>query len=554
MQVFCCCGPRRKGEHDNDEAGEASPSLPHSNALGLVDTPPNTHQEHGLANIQPPTNTARPSSQISPGEGPADICQLGDRGNSDDYDDDNGDEDASQSAQRSTKTLDAVRTKLIRHISQENETRRNSRVAVGHSEEELARRAELRRFRQKRIQDELEASGSMDGGSSRSHWSTRYLSPLIDLGLPGGGPRDTIEFTVDGDVAFANHPVPAPSSPLETTRRQASCPQLVPDDDKAAASSQCHQGCSLEPDSATAAVPSPSRPVTAQSMTTQTPAALGVNAPRLERVLGADNDFDIRHGSHAWDDQSALGIWLIAQGMRSRDTSLIGVGDGGSDATPDCDNMHSPSQDFGGIDRVFDTPPSVSRENSTTTAPRLHGHGVITDALLHHEADVDTSQAGGANQITSPPSVAATMSTSIANPAGRSRDNPSSNYPSVMPSFEPSPADSTANSLSLSPQDMETLELSPFQWQGDFSIFREIGRSEGQSSYATAEDDTSNIENKYGVLTNLPRSPKATLSRPSGTASDSTSLHRRELHGKLGYHTKAEKHDTNQEADIVPGS
>ncbi|UNI19859.1 hypothetical protein JDV02_006005 [Purpureocillium takamizusanense] len=491
MQAFCCCGPRRRDRRDDDEDGEAAPSIPVFNPPGLIDVPPNTSQAHELSTIPLPTHAARQSSQISPGEGPPGLCQLVDRNNLDDDEDDDQD-DASLSAKRSTKTLDA-----------------------------------------KRIQDELEAAESVDGGSSRSHWSTRYLSPLIDLGQPGGGPRDTIEFSVETNPGLHTSSASAQGSPMDTTRRQVSCPQLVSSDCEAASSPIERGDRSPEPAPSATTAPSPRRPSTAQSMKGQPAAGLGVNAPRMERVIGADNDFDIRHGSHAWDDQSALGIWLIAQGMRSRDTSLLRLGEGESDAAAECDVMHSPSQDFGGIDSVLDTPPSVSQDNSIATA--LRPYEGCPDAYRRQKANTDATgatprEADWAEPDKDPSTVKLMDSASASgiNFAGRSRNNPSSNYPSAMPSFEPSPADSAANSLSLSPQDIENLELSPFHWQGEFSILRELGHSEGQSSYATAEDDTSNAENNYGILTNLPRSPRAAHSRASVTTSEAASAQKRE--------------------------
>ncbi|MDU6241404.1 MAG: hypothetical protein E6614_21010, partial [Bradyrhizobium sp.] len=96
MQVFCCCGPRRKDRRDGDEDGENGPSIQAVIQRGLIDTPPRASPAHELVTIQPPTHAARQSSQISPGEGPVDLCQLADR---DDPEDDGDDEqdDASQS-------------------------------------------------------------------------------------------------------------------------------------------------------------------------------------------------------------------------------------------------------------------------------------------------------------------------------------------------------------------------------------------------------------------------------------------------------------------------
>lgn len=42
-------------------------------------------------------------------------------------------------------------------------------------------------------------------------------------------------------------------------------------------------------------------------------------------------------------------------------------------------------------------------------------------------------------------------------------DNTSSNYPSLMPSFQPSPARSQTHEHSLNIQDLKNLELSPFR-------------------------------------------------------------------------------------------
>lgn len=111
----------------------------------------------------------------------------------------------------------------------------------------------------------------------------------------------------------------------------------------------------------------------------------------------------------------------------------------------------------------------MSQENSIATA--LHPHEGGVDASWRQLADgnaigattEEATLAEGADR--GPLSAKVTNSAASAsgtNLAERSRNNPSSNYPSVMPSFEPSPADSTANGLSLSPQDIENLELSPF--------------------------------------------------------------------------------------------
>ncbi|RYP06300.1 hypothetical protein DL764_003227 [Monosporascus ibericus] len=96
----------------------------------------------------------------------------------------------------STSRLEVIKTKLIRRLSKaSNSGRHSQRSVVGNSGEELARRAELKRFMHKRIQEELESEEEVvtlgDLVQSRNHESGSQS------GLPRGGPRDTIEFSVD---------------------------------------------------------------------------------------------------------------------------------------------------------------------------------------------------------------------------------------------------------------------------------------------------------------------------------------------------------------------
>ena len=64
---------------------------------------------------------------------------------------------------RKSSTLAAVTQKLKQHLSRESGlSKRHSKSSVGTSEEEVERRAELRRIRQKRIQEELSNEGLYD--------------------------------------------------------------------------------------------------------------------------------------------------------------------------------------------------------------------------------------------------------------------------------------------------------------------------------------------------------------------------------------------------------
>ncbi|KAG9239591.1 hypothetical protein BJ875DRAFT_491434 [Amylocarpus encephaloides] len=75
----------------------------------------------------------------------------------------NDEESTPVKPRKSTSTLSAVKQKLKKHLSREsNPVKRRSMSSVGTSEEEVERRAELRRIRHKRIQDELSNEASYD--------------------------------------------------------------------------------------------------------------------------------------------------------------------------------------------------------------------------------------------------------------------------------------------------------------------------------------------------------------------------------------------------------
>ncbi|KAI2467279.1 hypothetical protein F4781DRAFT_315730 [Annulohypoxylon bovei var. microspora] len=97
----------------------------------------------------------------------------------------------------STGTLEAIKTRFIRPLSQKSDSRRHSQQYLGTSEEEIARRAELKRLMHKRIQEELKSEEEQEEADSKA------ISPdeskpgsSANVGLPGGGPRDNIEFSV----------------------------------------------------------------------------------------------------------------------------------------------------------------------------------------------------------------------------------------------------------------------------------------------------------------------------------------------------------------------
>ncbi len=104
-------------------------------------------------------------------------------------------------SKKSSNTLRAVARKLKQHLSLESGlNKRHSRTSVGTSDEEVQRRAELKKIRQRRIQEELSnesiydddanslpsianASTHLDKKKSSS-WVPGSFVPLPALGLP----------------------------------------------------------------------------------------------------------------------------------------------------------------------------------------------------------------------------------------------------------------------------------------------------------------------------------------------------------------------------------
>ena len=254
MALFCCCNSSRLSKLCNptpteqDQIREQSP-LP---------TPPTAARRPGPLTMNPvvpmPASTGiSPDSTVNnpsssqpslPGAivpvDPAELSQLLVE------DSDSDDELESRPQPKSGNTLKLVRTHIRRHLSQDSFDRRKSRSAVGSSQEEIERRAELKRLMHKRIQDELRSEEGQ-GKTSQSDIASshRRNGPSIEV-LPGGGPRDNIEFSVpseDGmpDKRLSNDRVETDAATSPTAgrlsdnaggdrpeERRASCPDALP--------------------------------------------------------------------------------------------------------------------------------------------------------------------------------------------------------------------------------------------------------------------------------------------------------------------------------------
>lgn len=485
MSVLCCCGSRRRLRETNDEQQHVSSSqapLPGDLLVREADIWLEQSREPTVNPNEPDTSPANSSPALFGNSAQSAQIVI------DDFESD-VEQEWNTSSIKTNSALDIVKSKLIRHMSHENNLACRTRAQPGSSEEEIARRAELKRFRHKRIQDELKNQEAHDDSSNTSHRSTRYLSPLIDIGQPRSGPRDTIEFVVDSGhhlPALSASPMPSFNSissihegVCDPNQRRSSCPETSKsrDNDEKLESAQISD--TFIHKKAPSSTSPPKRPASAQNSTYQVPAGCMYGSPRLDRVLGADNEFDIRHGSHAWEEQSALGIWLIAQGLRSRDESML------SHEEPECvetaarDGFHASTPDFGGLDRVVDTPTPTGKQG--LTVPCNSAESLDKTCILAQEqiALKPGCSSPSGTIISNPPRLNLTTisdgttsadasikmgeANGLAVGVARPIENSSSSYPSVMPSFQPSPARSQPNLHYLSMQDLENLELSPFR-------------------------------------------------------------------------------------------
>jgi hypothetical protein len=117
-------------------------------------------------------------SRLSKPEDAAELHALFKDGDSDI----DGEEHRILEAKKSSSTLDAVKSKLRKHLSRElTLSKHRPRSTVGHSEEEIERRKELRLIRDRRIQEELSSEGAYDDDA-------RSFSTLATAELPSKTP------------------------------------------------------------------------------------------------------------------------------------------------------------------------------------------------------------------------------------------------------------------------------------------------------------------------------------------------------------------------------
>lgn len=365
---------------------------------------------------------------------------------------------------RSSNALEAVKAKLIRHLSYDKDPPQKPQDSPDIDKDEIARRAELRRFRAKRIQEELIEDPSKSLSTHNSIRSTRFLSPFINIGRPGHGPRDAIEFSIDSG---SHLPVPCPSplpsmsdfklkAPNTSIKRWTSCPATIGE----------------QPGQVSESVYNPSNASLSWKRYT-TPGKIpesrslpnllqpNMRAPQLARTKTTTLDSE----SHA-----TLDVWLALQHSRSRDSAALSVRD---------QRLLSPGMYRRQNTPVDNSSPDVSQ--GTVTIPHPVRQGGTSQRCPSVSRTAAQQRGSQATTSSKPGSASRSRQRSLAVPFDTKRNASSSSshgrilppetpggiassyYPSVMPSIQPSPSRSNSLVNVLSMQDLQSLELSPFE-------------------------------------------------------------------------------------------
>ncbi|KAI0401369.1 hypothetical protein F4802DRAFT_429510 [Xylaria palmicola] len=188
MSILCCCRNRQPADEDTP-----------AEAIGLPVQPPRARLSKTLSR----SDTDMYLSSILASRAPSQLIMPAYHNIVDPevVDVDDSDEDGPERDVREPNmgALGLIKTKLIRRLSHRANAKTGSRPCVGASDEELARRAELKRLMHKRIQEELKSEEEEEDDDLRlASLEPPSISNHREPELPGGGPRDTIEFSVSG--------------------------------------------------------------------------------------------------------------------------------------------------------------------------------------------------------------------------------------------------------------------------------------------------------------------------------------------------------------------
>ncbi|KPM39327.1 hypothetical protein AK830_g7229 [Neonectria ditissima] len=458
-------------------------------------------------------------------------------------DDFDSDEDQPTAKKRISGTFEVVRTKLSRHIWHNASIRRQSSASsIGNSEEEVARRAELKRLMHKRIQDELQLEQGNEKSNNKSTPSIQCLSSVTNL----AGPRDNIEFAVsklsalNSCTSLDQRPKPTTLAPCEDPgdpeRQSNGGPESSLNHGSFAQSVNETNGAvrCLQP-AIVSTEPCPaSRHVSFPQSISHNSFQLSNGTSRLDRILGPDNGFSSRRDSSSMDGHSALGIWLIAQGLRSRDSSNILL----DDAEDENAALQNESFDHPmGVDRIAEvlasSMHSTARSREETSLEQARGAKAKFNQVVNQTPQFATAEFSTRSRQSEREAPSQTKgvvdSRALACILNSLVDNASSNYTSKLPSFEPSPARSHQNLHSLNSQDVQNLQLSPFEWHGNSPLCSDFVGSEERNSDIQYKENQPTKSGSYANTQWARHSPQMMYDTGSLSQSETTSFVQREV-------------------------
>lgn len=399
-------------------------------------------------------------------------------------DDSDSDQDQPHAAKKGGSAFDAVRNKLIRTMSHDSSTKNPSLTSLGNSDEEIARRAELRRLMRQRIQDELQTEQPDDDMENKPTHGIRCIASIVNLGLPSAGPRDAIEFAVNKSPSLVRpgkdqshgEDVPGPQNATDDQKKMTLDLKSPTEGDNKVEK----DGDELEEAGSAINLASQTRRFgQVEQDHSQKSFQLSNSATRLDRILGPDNSFNSRHASSSCDGHSALGVWLIAQGLRSRDNSTLHFDDDEEEEGA-ASGIHNsqvvkqpgttettkkePTSDYKNILPKGDTLPANEASAANGTLDRVETSGSLNSeqCKIFPYPEISSRRPGNTSSPLSRERIGAPTVTTTRNSVA---DNSSSCYPSK---FQPSPVRSRQNLFSLDLKELEGMELSPFKCE--FSV------------------------------------------------------------------------------------
>ncbi|KAH7263521.1 hypothetical protein BKA59DRAFT_59657 [Fusarium tricinctum] len=522
MDQLCCC----KFPWRRDGGLKPATQKPDIQPIPLLNPRPKEEQQEpedknqnsliGLSGIV----WAIPVNNSSPGSGSV-VHQLAEDDNSD------SDQDQPQVKKKPSTAFDVVRNKLIRSISLNNNNDQPSLLSIGNSEEDVARRAELKRIMRQRIQDELESSESDSHIENKPKSAIRCISSVVELAFPNSGPRDAIEFGVSNSssrsaqsarldtIQDKHQGTPDPQASEEITpkfERHSLAMLGVPDEE---------DGWKKDTIGRSSSATRLSPHEDADFPHSQKSFQLSNGVARLDRILGPDSSLNSRQASSG-DGQSALGVWLIAQSLRSRDNSTLFFDEKEETQAPSENEAieeklsvpigeklfleSEPREVEERKDkRVSGGPTTLRTSNETNREP------CFSSNAKNDQHDVDNSPGG----LAWGPTVTALLNSFT--------DNTSSSDPS---NSAISQGRLQQNIYKLDPKDLESMELSPFKWRSQASS--QDHENLGEQSFQYFTGIFQSRSHSYGNLHNVQSLAQVSNGPASLAQSESASFVQRE--------------------------